>query len=753
MKRCYLFVITFALLFAQDALAQTFAVKGVLRDPLGRTVVDGAYKLTLRLYTQETGGSEFWSEIHGSVQAQHGVVSVELGSVESLAGVGFNETYWLGIQVENHAEMAPRIELGTNPYSLAVKGKDHVFPSTGNVGVNTLSPTQNLEVNGNAKVTGALIFGDGSSMSSADLGGTASSLLNPSTVLITADSDQDGGGEIQFLTGTSTDMVIRNDGNIFIPNRLGIGTSTPGENLSIEGVGSTIELGAGVAGKQADAGKISYARHSSGLDIVGVGSDQASRRVTLWAEGGTDLRGGMRVGGGGYQVNGQVLSVAPGITHFDRSGIEGGAMTIDGNNGRVGIGTNAPTSALSVVGDAAITGNMAIGTTAAPRALALAGVGSSIELGAGVPDKDVHSGKIAFRLFSDALDIVGAGSNSTRRILFHAQQGASIAGNLRIGGGEFAPSGQILSVAPGFTYFDKPFVVGGAMTIDGNNGRVGIGTATPSTSLEVVGGIGLGIGDFHFLNKDGVAHHPGTNNNPISIRSQFGIVANEFWAVSDRRIKDVLGTSDAAQDLETLKDLDIVDYSYIDVVAKGGRAHKKLIAQQVRDVYPRAVNEAADFIPSVYQMSAATKFENGLLVITTEKEHGFAAADTVRLVIDAGYEERVVQQVVDAHTFAIECAEAADQVFVYGKKVHDFLSVDYEAVAMLNVSATQELAQRVENLERENAALQAELRRYQALKVRMERFEAVLQRLEGQRAGENRAEDVVVEAAGLSLAD
>ena len=55
--------------------------------------------------------------MHGSVQTQHGVVSVELGSVESLASVGFGETYWLGIQVEDHAEMEPRIKLGTNPYS------------------------------------------------------------------------------------------------------------------------------------------------------------------------------------------------------------------------------------------------------------------------------------------------------------------------------------------------------------------------------------------------------------------------------------------------------------------------------------------------------------------------------------------------------------------------------------------------------------------------------------------------------------
>jgi C4-dicarboxylate-specific signal transduction histidine kinase len=33
---------------------------------------------------------------------------------------------------------------------------------------------------------------------------------------------------------------------------------------------------------------------------------------------------------------------------------------------------------------------------------------------------------------------------------------------------------------------------------------------------------------------------------------------------------------------------------------------------------------------------------------------------------------------------------------VYGREVNDFLSVDYEAIAMLNVSATQELNRRLE---------------------------------------------------------
>lgn len=50
---------------------------------------------------------------------------------------------------------------------------------------------------------------------------------------------------------------------------------------------------------------------------------------------------------------------------------------------------------------------------------------------------------------------------------------------------------------------------------------------------------------------------------------------------------------------------------------------------------------------------------------------------------------------------------AGDQVFVYGREVKDFRAVDYEAIAMLNVSATQELARKLEAKDAEIAALQA----------------------------------------------
>ena len=60
------------------------------------------------------------------------------------------------------------------------------------------------------------------------------------------------------------------------------------------------------------------------------------------------------------------------------------------------------------------------------------------------------------------------------------------------------------------------------------------------------------------------------------------------------------------------------------------------------------------------------------------------------------------------------------KVFVYGRAVNDFRTVDYQAISMLNVSATQALLKRVEALELENAALKLKNEEFQDLKVELE---------------------------------
>ena len=65
-----------------------------------------------------------------------------------------------------------------------------------------------------------------------------------------------------------------------------------------------------------------------------------------------------------------------------------------------------------------------------------------------------------------------------------------------------------------------------------------------------------------------------------------------------------------------------------------------------------------------------------------------------------------------------------ENVFVFGRFVEDLKTVDYEAIAMLNVSATQEVAQQLEVAQLEIKELKDENR---ILQSRLDKIERMLQ--------------------------
>ena len=211
------------------------------------------------------------------------------------------------------------------------------------------------------------------------------------------------------------------------------------------------------------------------------------------------------------------------------------------------------------------------------------------------------------------------------------------------------------------------------------------------------------------------------------------IVAGALNTASDRRIKRVVGLSESAADLALLNRLRITDYTYIDQRANTDKVVKKVIAQEVQQVLPAAVSQSHQAIPNVYERAARLSFADGTLTLTTTKPHELpAAGGTLRLYTPQNQELTVQATVVDAHTVRFASTEAhAAGLFVYGKYVDDFLSVDYDALTTLNVSATQELARKVAALEQQNEALKAEATAAKAqATATTEAFEARLRRLE-----------------------
>ena len=74
--------------------------------------------------------------------------------------------------------------------------------------------------------------------------------------------------------------------------------------------------------------------------------------------------------------------------------------------------------------------------------------------------------------------------------------------------------------------------------------------------------------------------------------------------------------------------------------------------------------------------------------------------------------------------------EAPKQVFVYGKWVDDVHVVDYDAISMLNVSATQELARQVETLQKRVTELETENARLKTITSDVKQLQSQMIQLE-----------------------
>ncbi len=208
-----------------------------------------------------------------------------------------------------------------------------------------------------------------------------------------------------------------------------------------------------------------------------------------------------------------------------------------------------------------------------------------------------------------------------------------------------------------------------------------------------------------------------------------GVVTAQSPSVSDVRAKQVIGQSDSGDDLETLQQIKVTDFRWIDRSLSGDVVHKKVIAQEVKEIYPEAISYVENVIPSVYENATDFSYQIDvqLLTITTEKPHGFMADDLIDIYLnDADLNKISIEQLVSDHTFVISCDHEPKGVFVYGKWVNDFHVVDYDAISMLNVSATQELSRHVTALQAENAELKAELQELRQLQTEMALIKTLL---------------------------
>ncbi|RFS16885.1 tail fiber domain-containing protein [Emticicia sp. C21] len=268
----------------------------------------------------------------------------------------------------------------------------------------------------------------------------------------------------------------------------------------------------------------------------------------------------------------------------------------------------------------------------------------------------------------------------------------------------------------------------------GNTGRVGINTSSPRGPLDVTGQVTTSTMPMaYFYRKETDGQHVVSNSPalaaPISIYAGQGVLSTIFVAVSDARIKNIVGISNSAKDLATIRALQITDYTMKDQLQYGTQSFKKVIAQQVETVYPQAITQVTDVVPDIYTLAETVVFNETAQTLTCAlaKAYDLKIGEKLQFIHPTAGIIKAEVIAVSGNRFTVkDWQHPTDKIFVYGREVNDFRSVDYEAISMLGISAIQQLAKENEELKAKNKETD---RKFEQLSARLEALEGQLPKI------------------------
>ncbi len=257
------------------------------------------------------------------------------------------------------------------------------------------------------------------------------------------------------------------------------------------------------------------------------------------------------------------------------------------------------------------------------------------------------------------------------------------------GSGILIPNGArtAFEASSGDLYLDNGNLsVNGTTNLSGNTNLSGVLTVAGTAYDSLYGSLAS-------LTKPGYF-----GQNPLAINASNGDVWGAgFFATSDIRVKNIIGQSNPVADLNTLNRIRVTDYTMKDTLTTGHKHFKKVIAQQVEKVYPEVIRKQKGFIPNVYQETTdMERVDSGYLLTFRSPHHLSARAANIRVDAAGTTHTCPILSIRSDHEVLIKSPLIkATRAFVYGEEVDDFRSVDYEGLATLNISATQQLSKLV----------------------------------------------------------
>ncbi len=411
------------------------------------SAVTGTQSVTFKLWDKLAGGTDatdaVWTETDSVNFDSAGVFNVVLGNVTPMSGIDFSKQYWIEVALGSET-FSPRQQLCVVPYAFYAVTAGNAGGSGGTSGTTGL-----LQVVGSAEIGDANCLASGTNSlavgySSTSSGGGGSVAMGYKTIASGGHSVAIGG----FTTASgsySTAMGGSSNASGNQATAMGGTTSAGGACSTSMGVDTIAGGDVSVAmGGHSSTG--SYCDVAIGQYNVGGGSS-----ATSWS--GSD----------------PVFEIGNGASSTAKSN----ALTVL-KNGSVGIGTATPNVTLQVIGSAEIgnVGCLASGVNSVAMGTSTTASGNS-STAMGTLTTANGSGSTA----------IGNGTSAGACISFAI-------GNYNVGGGDpvnWKSTDPLFEVGNGSWNFGSP-IRSDALTIL-KNGNIGIGTATPTSSLEVSGNV------------------------------------------------------------------------------------------------------------------------------------------------------------------------------------------------------------------------------------------------------------------------
>ena len=124
-----------------------------------------------------------------------------------------------------------------------------------------------------------------------------------------------------------------------------------------------------------------------------------------------------------------------------------------------------------------------------------------------------------------------------------------------------------------------------------------------------------------------------------------------------------------------------------------------VIAQEIEEIVPDIINSHKDFIPNIYKNADSYDGLNTIYIDTTD----IIIGDKIKIYNDINSEHFINVVEIGANYITIdkpvENYEKDTLLFLYGKEIPDFKNVNYEALFVINMRATQEIYKRLKAIE------------------------------------------------------